>query len=153
MDFHIVEPTKQHKDEIIHGVQCLLKELSGKNVCDLSCEKIYLELIQNEEVGKIFILENRRHQVEGFLALSFSMALHCFGQYATVEELWVRKRVRNLGLGEKLMKHGVKYCQKKGIKRIDVGLPDLRYQSYEKTLNFYKKMDFCLIGDRMKKII
>ncbi|MFZ5988325.1 MAG: GNAT family N-acetyltransferase [Bacillota bacterium] len=151
--FKIIEASAEDENFVVHGVGELIKELRNINSAPeiKGIRDAYKRIINSTTLDKIFIALSQNGEKCGFISISEQCALHCGGNYITIQELWTKPNFRSLGVGKQLVKYVEEYCRNNGISRIDVGLPDYTFLGFPETYDFYSRNEFIDIGVRMKK--
>ena len=87
----------------------------------------------------------------GFIALYESHAVYANGVFGTISELYVRPAARSDGTGRGLMDAAKTFARARGWKRLEVTTPPL--PAFERTLEFYRGLDFEISGGRKLKTL
>lgn len=91
-------------------------------------------------------------EIIGFISLCESRSLYADGTFGTIQELYICKDYRSLGIGNSLILSAMNYAKTKGWKRLEVCTPPL--PEFDRTLAFYEEAGFEITGGRkMKRLI
>jgi len=137
---------------IAAAVRELLFELGGKPASAEPLRDAARALIEDEDAGALFVAE-ADGKVVGFLGVSWQQAVRIPGSYGLIQELWVHPRWRSQAIGADLLDALNALARKRGIGRIEVGLPGERFPSVEATQAFYEANGFQPVGLRMRLLV
>ncbi|GGX57499.1 GNAT family N-acetyltransferase [Saccharospirillum salsuginis] len=155
---YVVQPARTDDiDNIIHSIEQLLEELSGKTGIQLYqnsyewCRRV----IEDPSLGAIIVCRQKRSakSLVGVITLSISNAIRVPKPYAVIEELWVDPAYRSVGVGASLLDEAMKFAEKSVLSRLEVGLPPFGFPNYTATEQFYGRNGFSPVGARMKRIL
>lgn len=136
-------------DYVESAVKDLLSELRSEPVKKMNNIRRVMEHILDSKSGNVIIaiIDN---DIVGMLGYSERYCLHCDGKNIVIEEMWIKKDFRGKGLGRRMMKTLLNSIDEfDDVTRIEVGLPSYNYVELDGVKNFYKKMGFSVIGERM----
>lgn len=120
----------------VNYVYDLICELKNKEF-DLDIfEKIYNKKIQDEK--NYFIVAIEKNEVIGFLSVVIDYQLHHADKVATIEELIVKSKYRNNGVGKLLLNSAINYAKEKNCDVIELTSGFSRKTAHE----FYEKNGF-----------
>lgn len=124
------------------------KENDSKEVYKLMCELENttfnykeFEIAFNSKINNIansYFLCVESNQIIGFLSLNIDYQLHHAGKVATIEELIISSKFRNIGAGKLLLENAIKQAKKKHCEIIEL----TSNFSRERAHNFYIKNGF-----------
>jgi (aminoalkyl)phosphonate N-acetyltransferase len=134
------------------AIEQLLVELGGERPARPELEAATRELIENSEVGALFVAD-AEGEIVGVLAASWQHALHVPGRYGTVQDLWVDSAWRSRAIGRDLLEALFALAREQGIPRIEVGLPQDSFAAIEATRSFYVANGFAPLGPRMRWLL
>jgi len=139
---------------MVSRVAALLQELRGApqppELAD--GEEVFAQLVESPELGAVFIA-SVSHDDVGLITLSVSPAIRAGGSYVHVEELWVSREGRSRGVGAALITRAEAWCAERGHSALEVGLPPESFSGSQRTQQFYRRLGFRLIGDRVRKVV
>ena len=89
--------------------------------------------------------------IVGFLTAMITTPLPIFVQkkYGSLNDMFIKKKHRGRGLGERLLRTAVEWFQREGIKRIELRVD----AKNEKAIAFYRAHGFTIRSYAMKKIL
>jgi GNAT superfamily N-acetyltransferase len=97
----------------------------------------------------IFIAQDSKDNILGFISLYESYALYAEGAFGTIPELYVRPEHRSNRIGSLLLSEARLFGTTRGWKRLEVTTPPP--PQFEKTLAFYEREGFEISGGRKLK--
>jgi GNAT superfamily N-acetyltransferase len=103
------------------------------------------EFIDDEKYF-VFIAQDSKQNILGFISLYESYALYAEGAFGTIPELYVRPEHRSKKLGGLLLSEARLFGSSRGWKRLEVTTPPL--PQFDKTLTFYEQQGFEITGGR-----
>lgn len=86
--------------------------------------------------------------VIGVITLVENFAIYAGGWYGIINELYIEPDNRSKGIGKELLETVKDYGRNRGWKRIDVTAPP--GDTWERTVNFYKREGFVFAGPKLK---
>ncbi|MBV1900537.1 MAG: GNAT family N-acetyltransferase [Kordiimonadaceae bacterium] len=105
---------------------------------DYQAQCVGLEaIIGNPEAGRIFVALNEG-VIVGMINLLYTISTALGGSVAILEDMIVAPEGRDLGVGSKLIEHGIQYAKEQGCKRITL----LTDGDNEGAHRFYKRHGF-----------
>ncbi len=150
--WEIREATHEDVPEVGTCVRELLVELGGKPLATPVLAETAHALIDDCAGGTVLVAENNG-EIVGIVGASWQIAMRIPGRYGVIQELWVKPAYRYLTIGAELVEALVELARKRGVDRIEVGLPGASYQHVSATEAFYVNNDFAEIGIRMRRRI
>jgi GNAT superfamily N-acetyltransferase len=151
--WEIREATHEDVPEVATCVRELLVELGGKPLATPALAETAHALIDDGSNGAVFVAEHNNGEIVGVIGASWQLAMRVPGRYGVIQELWVKPSFRYLTIGAELVEALVELARKRGVDRIEVGLPGANYQHTSATEAFYVNNDFAEIGIRMRRRI
>lgn len=145
--WEIRQATHEDVPAVVTGVRELLVELGGKPLATPVLAQTAHTLIDD---GDVLVAENEG-EVVGVLGVSWQIAMRIPGRYGLIQELWVKPEFRYMTIGADLVTALVEMARKRGVERIEVGLPSERYPALSATEAFYVNNGFTQIGMRMRR--
>ena len=100
-------------------------------------EEGLLELLKREEFGKAWLIFYGRRCI-GYLIFTFLFDLEFGGRQVGVTDLFIDARFRRKGLGRRVLCELEQYCQREGIKAIELQV----IRENRKVVAFYKRLGF-----------
>lgn len=85
----------------------------------------------------------------GVVVLNRCSAIYAGGDFGEISELYVLPEFRNLNIGAALLDAADKFAAEKKWQVLEVGAPGL--PRWQRTVDFYLKNGFTLIGPRMER--
>lgn len=151
MEYQIREANLEDMNLVIDFITRLLFELDGSKVelDNKSLSKAYSEFIMNDN-NKIYIASDREKEI-GIITVAQSIAIYTQGRYGIINEFYVLPEYRSSGIGKLLLSEVIKFGKSKAWKRIEVGAP--HQEKWQRTIDFYIREGFKIIGPRLKKYI
>jgi GNAT superfamily N-acetyltransferase len=140
-------------DDIAAALADLLIELGGAAPSYDDLRDAAAAVIADPERGCLLVAQTTRDGPVGVLAASFQHAIHIPGRYCILQDLWVSPRVRSQGVGAGLIAALLEHVRRRGIDRIEVGLPSERFAELAATQAFYGANGFTLLGPRMRRVL
>jgi GNAT superfamily N-acetyltransferase len=134
------------------GIEALLVELGGEGPSTGELEEAVRELISHPEAG-LLLVADCGGEIVGVLAASWQFAVHVPGRYATIQDLWVMPAWRSRAIGRDLIMALVTEAQERGVRRLEVGLPQSSFRELEATESFYRGNGFTPLGPRMRRLL
>jgi N-acetylglutamate synthase-like GNAT family acetyltransferase len=150
VSWKIREATHEDVPAIVTGVRELLVELGGKPLATPHLAETAQALIDDGVSGAVLVAENEA-EVVGIVGVSWQIAMRIPGRYGVIQELWVKPSCRYMTIGAGLIAALVELARKRGVERIEVGLPSERFQHLSATEAFYLNNHFTTIGTRMRR--
>ncbi|WP_141432102.1 GNAT family N-acetyltransferase [Bacillus sp. 03113] len=97
-------------------------------------------------------VKKENSEIIGFISICESRSLYADGTFGIIQELYICKEYRSLGIGKKLILSAINFAKEKEWKRLEVCTPPL--PEFDRTLGFYEKEGFEITGGRkMKRLI
>jgi GNAT superfamily N-acetyltransferase len=137
---------------VVVAVQELLLELGSTPPPADALGETVRELIDDRDAGAVLVAIGGG-EVVGVLAASWQLAIHVPGRYVTIQDLWVHAAWRSRSIGADLMTALVELARKRGMTRIEVGLPHESFAALGATEAFYRENGFEPLGPRMRRLI
>jgi GNAT superfamily N-acetyltransferase len=134
------------------AIESLLVELGGEGPSTSELEAAVRELIGHPEAGVLLVAECGG-EIVGVLAASWQFAVHVPGPYATIQDLWVLPAWRSRSIGRDLIMALVQEAQERGVRRLEVGLPQPSFARLDGTESFYRENGFTPLGPRMRRLL
>ena len=94
-------------------------------------------IIANKKIGKIFVA-TKQNKIVGMINLLYSVSTSLGGRVGIIEDVIVLPKFRGEKIGSKLIKHVIRYADKKDLKRLTL-FTDF---DNEKAHKFYEKAGF-----------
>lgn len=108
------------------------------------------ELLEDPRLGALIVAEGDG-AIVGVLAASWQSAMHVPGRYALIQDLWVHRSWRSVGVGAGLLAALCELARAQGLARVEVGLPGERFSGLAATEAFYLANGFTPLGVRMRR--
>jgi ribosomal protein S18 acetylase RimI-like enzyme len=110
------------------------------------------ELLRHPEFGKAWIGRHGPHCI-GYVIMTFAFDLEFGGRQAGITELFIQSRFRGKGIGRKLLQEVEAFCQKVGIKSIELQVT----RDNSKAIGFYERLGFHVhdripMSKRLKRV-
>jgi para-aminobenzoate synthetase len=137
---------------VARAIEALLTELGGEGPSATELEGAVRELISRPEAG-LLLVADRGGEIVGVLAASWQFAVHVPGRYATIQDLWVLPAWRSRSLGRDLIMALVQEAGERGVRRLEVGLPQPSFARLDGTESFYRENGFAPLGPRMRRLL
>jgi len=134
------------------AIETLLAELGGEGPSTVELEGAVRELIGRPEAGLLLVAE-AGGEIVGVLAASWQFAVHVPGRYATIQDLWVLPAWRSRSIGSELIMALVQEAGERGVRRLEVGLPQPSFARLDSTESFYRENGFTPLGPRMRRLL
>jgi GNAT superfamily N-acetyltransferase len=134
------------------AVEALLAELGGQMPARAEMEQEVQALLDDPQGGSVLIAE-ADGGVVGVLTASWQRAIHVPGVYATIQDLWVDEGWRSRGVGAELVEAIASQARKRGVSRLEVGLPRETFAAIASTESFYERNGFEHLGPRMRRLL
>lgn len=80
--------------------------------------------------------------------LAESVAIYAGGMFGVITELYVMPEWRSAGVARKLIDAGIALGRERRWDRLEVGAP--HQPAWERTLNFYLRAGFTIVGPRLQ---
>ena len=75
------------------------------------------------------------------------------GRYGTIQDLWVHPEWRGRAIGRELILSLVREADGRGVRRLEVGLPQQSFAQIDSTERFYRENGFTPLGPRMRRLL
>jgi GNAT superfamily N-acetyltransferase len=137
---------------LVAGVRELLLEIGGTPAPDAELEQAAHTLIDDEHAGLLLVADNEG-EIIGVLGMSWQFALRVPGRYGLIQELWVHPSWRGQTVGGDLLVALFEIARRRGVARLEVGLPGERFAHLDATEAFYLNNGFTTIGTRMRRLL
>jgi GNAT superfamily N-acetyltransferase len=134
------------------AVESLLLELGGSRPERPELEAEVRALLDDPEGGSVLIAE-ADGEIVGLLSASWQRAIHVPGIYATIQDLWVDEAWRSRGVGAELVEAIASQARRRGVNRLEVGLPRETFAAIASTESFYRRNGFEHLGPRMRRLL
>jgi GNAT superfamily N-acetyltransferase len=99
----------------------------------------------------ILAIDDNTAAIVGFISCIESIAIYANGDFGIVNELYIIPSFRSKKIGKKLINSVQEIAKNRNWSRLELDTPEV--EKSEKTINFYKKEGFVIVGYRMKKVI
>jgi GNAT superfamily N-acetyltransferase len=145
----LVEASAADSKEISRLIELLLIELEPEiidEIQQMDLKSITKELLKTSKIRAI--LAKYVELNVGVLTLHECAAIYAGGVYGEISELFVLPEFRSKEVGHRLIEAAINLAQRLGWKRLEVGTPPS--DKWPRTLSFYKKEGFELIGERLR---
>jgi GNAT superfamily N-acetyltransferase len=150
--WHVRNAAHEDTTSIVVAVAELLVELGATPPCTAVMEDATRTLLNDPVLGAVFVAEADGGLV-GVLAASWQSAIHVPGPYALIQNLWVSPEWRSSQIGTALVAELSVLAHKRGIVRIEVGLPKESFSGLATTEAFYRANGFKALGPRMRMVL
>jgi GNAT superfamily N-acetyltransferase len=137
---------------VADAVEALLVELGGRRPERAEVETEVRALLADPEGGTVLVAEADGDLV-GVLSASWQRAIHVPGVYGTIQDLWVAAGWRSRGVGAELVEAIASQAQRRGVGRLEVGLPRETFAAIASTESFYRCNGFEHLGPRMRRLL
>lgn len=134
------------------AVEALLAELGGRCPGRPAIETEVRALLDDPAGGSVLIAE-ADGKIVGLLSASWQRAIHVPGVYATIQDLWVDGAWRSRGVGAELVEAIASQARRRGVSRLEVGLPRETFAAIASTESFYERNGFEHLGPRMRRLL
>jgi GNAT superfamily N-acetyltransferase len=134
------------------AVESLLVELGGRRSERAALEAQVRALLGDPEGGSVLVAE-ADGRIVGMLSASWQRAIHVPGVYATIQDLWVEADWRSRGVGAELVEAIATQARRRGVSRLEVGLPRETFAAIASTESFYSRNGFEHLGPRMRRLL
>jgi GNAT superfamily N-acetyltransferase len=138
---------------VAQAVAELLVELGGTPPEMGEMQAAARELIGSEQLGIALVAEDDEGQLVGALAASWSAAIHSAGSYGLIQDLWVKPSWRGKEVGSDLLAAFARSARRRGITRLEVGLPRDTFAALASTQSFYETNGFTMLGPRLRRVL
>jgi GNAT superfamily N-acetyltransferase len=135
---------------VASAIEALLVELGGEGPSAVELEAAVRELIGDTGAGALLVAE-ADGEIVGALAASWQYAVHVPGRYGTIQDLWVHPDWRSRAVGSELIMALVQQAEERGVRRLEVGLPQPSFARLDSTESFYRENGFTPLGPRMRR--
>ncbi len=135
---------------VASAIEALLVELGGERPSTVEMEAAVRKLIGDPAAGGLLVAE-AGGEIVGVLAASWQYAVHVPGHYGTIQDLWVHPDWRSRSVGSELILALVREAEERGVRRLEVGLPQQSFARIGATENFYRENGFTALGPRMRR--
>ena len=143
---------RQDVTAIVAALSRLLEELGATPPAQTAMEAATQALLNNRKSGALFVAESEEELI-GVIGASWQSAIHIAGRYALIQDLWVERGWRSEGIGAALIAALAELAGKRGVARIEVGLPRESFAGLSTTEAFYAREGFSPLGPRMRRIL
>jgi GNAT superfamily N-acetyltransferase len=137
---------------VAEAVESLLVELGGRRPERAELEAEVNALLDDPEGGSVLVAE-ADGRIVGVLSASWQRAIHVPGVYATIQDLWVDGEWRSRGVGAELVEAIASQARRRGVSRLEVGLPRETFAAIASTESFYGRNGFEHLGPRMRRLL
>lgn len=134
------------------AVSALLTELGATPPELRDMERTARLLIEDPEQG-IVLLAEAEGRIVGVIVSSVQSAIHIPGRYALIQDLWVEPSWRSRAIGRALMDALCEIATRRGLARLEVGLPKESFPRLASTRAFYLDNEFDPLGPRMRRLL
>jgi GNAT superfamily N-acetyltransferase len=152
VNWHVREASHEDVPAIVGGVSELLVELGGRPSSTAALEETAHELIDDGDAGVVLVAEEAS-SIVGVLGVSWQVAIRVPGRYGLIQELWVHPLWRGRTIGCDLLEALFELAQRRGVTRLEVGLPGPRFPHLAATETFYTNNGFTVVGERMRRLL
>ncbi|MFD9369926.1 GNAT family N-acetyltransferase [Streptomyces sp. NPDC060020] len=137
---------------VAEAVTALLRELRGDPSHTIpGLGAAVDEAIAGKDGSGVLVARDGERRVVGVLGYTTQTALRLAAPYRHVQELWVAPELRSRGVAALLLEALDARCAADGVRRVEVCLPAEQFPSYPRTLAFYERSGFRVIGPRVIK--
>ncbi len=150
--WHVREAVLDDVPATAEAVGELLDELGGNRPSPAELEEEARALVEDPEVGTLLVAE-AGGKIVGVLAASWVRAMHVPGRYGVIQDLWVHPSWRSRTIGADLLASIAEIAGRRGLARIEVGLPQETFAGIRATEAFYLGNGFVSLGIRMRRLI
>jgi len=126
----------------VYGLICELVGSPVDGLSSISLVKIYQANLLSDIKGQ-YIAE-LSGEIVGFISLTFDMRLSEVGKVAVIDELVVKKDLRNIGIGSALVEYAIGFAKSTGCCMVEVATNLCR----EAAHRFYERNGFVKNGYR-----
>jgi GNAT superfamily N-acetyltransferase len=144
--------TAEDAPAVAAAIEALLVELGGEGPSTTELEGAVRDLTGRPEAGVLLVAETGG-EIVGVLAASWQFAIHVPGRYATIQDLWVLPSWRSKSIGRDLIMALVQEAGERGVRRLEVGLPQPSFARLDATESFYRENGFTPLGPRMRRLL
>jgi len=137
---------------VASAIESLLAELGGRSPERAEIEAETRALLEDPAGGSVLIAE-ADGEIVGVLSASWQRAIHVPGIYATIQDLWVDGAWRSRGVGAELVEAIASQARRRGVGRLEVGLPRETFAAIASTESFYRRNGFEHLGPRMRRLL
>jgi GNAT superfamily N-acetyltransferase len=137
---------------VVAGLGRLLVELGGKPAATSALEEVAHALVDDPAAGVLLVAENQG-EIVGVLGASWQIAIRIPGPYGLIQELWVHPSWRGMTIGGDMLAALFELARRRGLSRLEVGLPSERFPHLGATEAFYANNGFTTIGVRMRRLL
>jgi GNAT superfamily N-acetyltransferase len=146
------EATHEDIGAVACAVRDLLLELGGKPASRDALEEAARTLVEDPTAGVLLVADSDG-VLTGLLGASWQHAVRIPGRYGLIQELWIHPSWRGRAIGGDLVAALIEHARKRGIGRLEVGLPSERFPHLAATEAFYVHNGFAAIGTRMRRLL
>lgn len=139
-------------EAVATAVEALLLELGGRRPERSELEAEVRAHLDDPDGASVLIAE-AGGDVVGVLSASWQRAIHVPGAYATIQDLWVDEGWRSRGVGAELVEAIASQARRRGVSRLEVGLPRETFAAIASTESFYRRNGFEHLGPRMRRLL
>jgi len=139
-------------EAVAEAVEALLLELGGSRPERSDLEAEVRAHLDDPDGASVLIAESDG-KVVGLLSASWQRAIHVPGVYATIQDLWVDEAWRSRGVGAELVEAIASQARRRGVGRLEVGLPRETFAAIASTESFYRRNGFEHLGPRMRRLL
>jgi GNAT superfamily N-acetyltransferase len=139
-------------EAVATAVEALLLELGGRRPDRSELEAEVRAHLDDPDGASVLIAE-AGGDVVGVLSASWQRAIHVPGAYATIQDLWVDEDWRSRGVGAELVEAIASQARRRGVSRLEVGLPRETFAAIASTESFYRRNGFEHLGPRMRRLL
>lgn len=139
-------------EAVATAVEALLLELGGRRPERSELEAEVRAHLDDPDGASVLIAE-ADGDVVGVLSASWQRAIHVPGAYATIQDLWVDEGWRSRGVGAELVEAIASQARRRGVSRLEVGLPRETFAAIASTESFYRRNGFEHLGPRMRRLL
>lgn len=139
-------------EAVATAVEALLLELGGRRPERSELEAEVRAHLDDPDGASVLIAE-ADGDIVGVLSASWQRAIHVPGAYATIQDLWVDEAWRSRGVGAELVEAIASQARRRGVSRLEVGLPRETFAAIASTESFYRRNGFEHLGPRMRRLL
>ncbi|MGP3924250.1 GNAT family N-acetyltransferase [Streptomyces sp. 8N616] len=139
-------------DAVAAAVTALLRELRadpGHTIPGIGAA--VADAIAGKDGSGVLVARDEQRRVVGVLGYTTQIALRLAAPYRLVQELWVDPGLRSRGVAAQLLAELDAACAADGIRRVEVCLPGPHVATFPRTLAFYERSGFRVLGPRVIK--
>ncbi len=142
---HLTIADESHKHEVATLLAALFEEVGHSP--DYDAIAAIFDDIDADDRHSTLLAMNEEEEVVGVVTLVETLSLYAGGRIGVLNELYVVPEYRSEGVGKILLDASKELGEERGWVRLEVTTPG---EEYARTLRFYEREGFMLIGPRYK---